>query len=260
MAALIRRTRSNLSVTPGTSMSSVVSSPIKKNIIPLASVIGADIVSGATLSVFKGGGGGTTSVPTAVLREDTSVFVPTQAQKNVITPQQVINGQVIQIEKVSVTNAQEGIINVEYSTPTLGKASTVSAPIVKTVSNVGQAGSLSKILGRTVEVGEGLTQADITKINTPRASTGFSGGMGYGQAFPVNEEIFKLGQAAVNKSRLFGLAVKAAYSVSLPGGGTQQRSLTFTKTPTAATAMTQAPKKTLKPVKNLSLAIQGFYK
>jgi hypothetical protein len=230
MASLIRRTKSNQTVTPGTGLGSVTPSPIvNRSTIPLAQIAGKDILSGANFTVAKGGGYGLTSIPTAILREDTSVFIPTQAQKNVITPQQVIGGQIVQVEKVSVTNAQEGSISVEYSTLKPKAQKTVSAPIVKTVSNPSQASAISKILGRTVQSGQGLTKADVARINTPRASTGFSGGMGFGQAFPVNQQAFQLAQAAVDRTRAFGLALKAGYSVSLPGGGQQSRSISFKK-------------------------------
>jgi len=228
MASLIRRTKSNLSIRPGTSMSSVLSSPIKKNTIPLASLTNVSVVNRSQTTVAPGAGGGGITIPTAIAREDTSVFVPTQAQKSVITPQQVISGQVVQIERVSVTNAQEGLISVEYSTPT-PKAPTITAPIVRTVTSSSQATALSNILGRNIQTGQGLTQADVRRINAPRASTGFTGGRGFGQAFPVNEQLFKLGQAAVSQSRAFSLALKAGFSVSLPGRGQQARTISFGK-------------------------------
>lgn len=229
MASLIRRTKSNLSRTPGIGSASITSAPVvTKGTIPVANLTNVDVLSNATVQVLKGGGGAITSVPAAVGRQDTSVFIPTQAQKNVITPQQVIGGQVVQVEKVAVTNAQQGAITVEYSRPTI-KAPVVSAPVVKTVSNASQASALSKLLGRTVQAGEGLTQADVNRINTPGASTGFTGGLGFGQAFPVNQQAFQLGQAAVDRSRVLGLAVKSRYSVSLPGGGKQPSTITFKK-------------------------------
>jgi hypothetical protein len=227
MASLIRRTKSNLSRTPGIGSTSITSAPVlQKGTIALASLTNVDILSGTTVDIFGGGGGALSSVPVAVGRQDKEVFIPTQAQKNVITPQQVIGGQIVQVEKVSVTNAQQGSISVEYSRPTL-KTQPVSAPIVKTVSNVAQASAISNILGRTVQAGQGLTQADVAKINAPRASTGFSGGMGFGQAFPVDQQAFQLGQAAVDRSRVTSLAIKSRYSVSLPGRGKQPSTISF---------------------------------
>jgi hypothetical protein len=227
--ALIRRTRSNLTVTPGTGLGSVTPNPVlNRATIPLGQLAGKDILSGATFEIFKGGGGATTNIPDAVLRQDTSVFVPTAAQKRVVTPQQVIGGNIVQIEKVAVTNAQKGIISVEYSTPT-PKLSAISSPTVKIVSNADQASAVSNLLGRTVQTGQALTKADVDKINTPRSYGGFIGGMGWGQAFPVNEGLFKLAQAAVDKQRAFALATKARFSVSLPGGGKQPGTVSFTK-------------------------------
>ena len=242
--ALIRRSPSNLSKTPGTTTRSVVSGG------------GLDL---AKISIGPGGGSLTTNLRPSAGRTIKQVFEPTN---KTLSPQNVIGGQYIQVDKVT-GNFQTGEVNVQYSTPTFA-SSVKKAPIVKTVSNVGQAASVSKLLGRTVQVGEGLTTADIAANNTPGVATpgvgaGFKGGAGYGQAFPISDETMKLAQQAVDIQRIKQLGIKSAYSVKTAQG--VNKNVSFTKVETvrksATPTVAAAPKKT---VKNLSLALQGFYK
>lgn len=246
-SALIRRSPSNVTRQPGTTSGTVLSS---------------GVLDLAKITIGKGGSTGTTNLKATAGRTNKQVFTPTQAQKNVITPQQVIGGNIITIEQVT-GNYQTGQVNVQYSQKPVSALSVQKqSPIVKTVSNVGQAASVSKLLGRTVEVGEGLTAADVARINTPGAATGgvgagFKGGAGFGQVFPINEEIYKLAQQAVDISRIKTLATKAAYSVSTSASIGKSISFSGVSVAQKAPATISTPKKV---VKDLSLAIKGFYK
>lgn len=262
--ALIRRSPSNLSKIPGTTSLSTVTGGL--NIKQTTGVLNQ-----VTADFAAKGGNVNTNLQLPSIRNK-QVFEPTTAQKSVITPQQLIGGQIITVEKVT-GDYQTGQINVEYSQkPVSSLGAQKQAPIVKTVANAGQATALSRLLGRTVQAGEGLTAADINRINTPGAayasqgvSGGFTGGAGYGQLFPINEKEFELAQKAVDIQRVKSLAVKTGFSVSTSPDVKKQISFQAVMPSTyasnivrpTATPSLAIPKKT---VKDLSLAIQGFYK
>jgi hypothetical protein len=224
--ALIRRSPSNVTRIPGTTSLSVVSGGL--NVKPSTP---------GPIDPFKvtvGAGGSFVDSNIKVTgRTDFSTYTPTQAQKNVLSPQNVIGGQYITVEKVNVTDFQSGAINVEYSV----KPPTISKPQAQPMSNKvvtsSNAAVLSKYVGRTLTAGERLSIADVQRINTPGSalpntgpSRGFTGGQGFGQVFPIDPAAFALAQKAVAASRIKGLAIKAGYQVKTAKGVSKNISFT----------------------------------
>jgi hypothetical protein len=225
--ALIRRSLSNLTRIPGTTSLSVVSGGL--NIKPTTS----GPLEPFKVTVGAGGSFVDSNIQVTGGRTDFSTFTPTQAQKNVLTPQNVIGDSYITVERVT-SDFQTGAVNVEYSV----KAPTISKPKAQPMSNkrvnASNAATLSKYLGRTVTAGEQLSIADVQRINTPGAalpstgpSRGFTGGQGWGQAFPIDPAAFALAQKAVAASRIKSLAIKSGFQVKTAKG--VNKNVSFTK-------------------------------
>lgn len=230
MASLIRRSIVNISKTPGTGITSIVPSTTGLTIPTTPSAPSTPgPLDAVKASYFAAGGNVVTNLKLPVIR-DPQVYIPTEAQKRVLRPENVIGSDYITVEKVT-GDYQTGQINVQYSTntPKVAQTPASTGPIVKTVTSASQAATLSKYVGRTLKVGEGLTAADIRRINTPGAglpqtgpSAGFTGGQGYGQLFPINEAEFKLAQQAVMISRVKSLAIKSGFTVATAAGVKKQ--------------------------------------
>ena len=107
---------------------------------------------------------------------------------------------------------------------------------------------------RTLNAGYGTQFLTTQEKNMITYSGGFSGGLGYGQALNNSEEAFKLGQQAVaaTRAKLASAGLLSPLSVANQGV-----TAAATKIPTPKLGINKQP---LKQVKNLSLAIQGFYK
>ena len=240
MASLIRRSPSNISRTPGISgssigpsipkLSDVVSGAAQKteglqaNVVPSPEVLKPvstpqSPLSGLTFNIsgqpenfsFKSPG-----------RTDFQTYTPTANERNVLTPQNIIGGQYINVEKVSA-DFQTSAITVDYSVGRpASKSKPKPEPMTKTRASASNASALSRLLGRQVSAGEQLSVADVQRINTPGAayastgpSRGFTGGQGYGQLFPVTDEAMRIGMAAVAQQRMKSLAFKAGARVKV---------------------------------------------
>lgn len=219
MAKLIRRSPRNLAGTPGLQPGqSLARAPIGQT----GNVVLEKVESNyplSNVSIDFGTGSSNLSLPKV---RDTSEYTPTIAEKNVLSPQNVIGGQYVTVENIK-SDFQTNEVLVSYST---GAPSAPSKPKPQLMSNKvvtsSNAAVLSKYVGRTLAPGERLSVADVQRINTPGSafpstgpSRGFTGGQGYGQAFPINPALFNLAQQAVNQERIRSLALKSAFRVKL---------------------------------------------
>jgi len=219
MTKLIRRSPRNLAGAPGLQPGqSLVRAPIgQTGTVVVEKVQGNFPLS--NVSIDYGTGHSNLKLPSL---RDTSEYTPTTAEKNVLSPQNIIGGQYVTVENIK-GDFQTNEVLVSYST---GAPSAPAKPKPQPMSNKivssSNAGILSKYVGRTLTPGERLSVADVQRINTPGAalpntgpSRGFTGGQGYGQAFPINPALFNLAKQAVNQERIKSLAFKSGLRVNL---------------------------------------------